>query len=218
MHKKKLTDIEKKQIIQKILGENHSSAGRNFPVFSKLIDGLGNANDILSFAELIPSLNTLVSGPMASSIASNASFLGILMFPFAQLINLVNANQTGHKLYSYRCIVYTITAWSFRRPIPQSSARILKNIRSGAVVQHSDAVNEYNALWQSTSRSVLKQIGQLSTKTGVPKEHIQAIFKALGNNQPESLCTELLKSFESRLTNYAEKMVWKSNYKIRYGE
>lgn len=36
MLREKLTNIEKKQLIKDVLGNNHSAVGKNFPIFSKL--------------------------------------------------------------------------------------------------------------------------------------------------------------------------------------
>lgn len=218
MQSRPRTDAEKKKLITEILGHNHSAVGKNFPTFSKLIDGIDKFNDAISFAELIPSLNTLLSSPIASSVVSHASFIGVLLFPVSQTINLINANQAGHKLYSYRAIAYTITAWAFGHPVPMQSARILSNIHSGQVVQSSGATQEFNQVWRTTSNSVIQQLNQLPAKTNITKKHVLAIFRALGNNNPDTLCLEILKSFEPDIKDFASKIVWKSNYKIGYGK
>ena len=218
MYNKKLSDQEKKKLIKDILGNNHSAVGKNFPIFSKLIDGLGAFNDAMSAAELIPSLNTLLSSPVASSIVSNASFFGVLLFPVAQTINLINANQTGHRLYSYRAIAYTITAWTFGKPVPMQSARIISNMTTGFPSKSKEEIAEYHAVWKSTSASVIQQLNQIPMKTNVSKGHVLAIFRALGNNDANTLCLELLKSFEQQIKDANVKRVWVSNYRIGYGQ
>jgi len=37
-------------------------------------------------------------------------------------------------MYAYRAIAYTLTAWAFNKPLPQSSNKLLLNIREGGVV------------------------------------------------------------------------------------
>lgn len=215
MPNKKLNDTEKKKIIQDILGKNHSAVGQNYPVFSALNDGLSTANDVLTFAELIPSLNTLLSGSVVSTVVSTASFIGILLFPVAQFINLIKANQIGHRMYSYRCIAYTTTAWAFDKPNPTGSPRILSNINSGPIQKRSSATMEFHKLWRETSASVLKELNLISVQKKIPLSHIKAIFRALGGTQPDKLCLELLTQFEKKFDNITRN-IWKSNYKIRY--
>ncbi|MBL1277474.1 MAG: hypothetical protein COB30_015440 [Ectothiorhodospiraceae bacterium] len=208
-----LSDSEKKKIIQDILGENHNAIGQNFPVFSALIDSLSNANDILSLAELIPSLNTLLSGAVTSTLISAASFAGILLFPVTQMVNLVNAKQIGHRMYSYRCIAYTTTAWAFDMTIPTGSAKILSNISSGPIQKSSSATMEYNNLWRKTSTSVLHKFSKISEQNNVPTSHLKAIFRALGGLQTDKLCLTLLTQFEKQFHSNTRN-IWKNNYKI----
>ena len=215
MQHKKLSDAEKKKLIQDILGQNHSAAGKNFPIFSALIDTLGNTNDVLSFAELIPSLNTLLSGATISRIVSTASFAGALLFPVAQLINVINAYQIGHRMYSYRCIVYTTTAWAFDKPIPSSSARILSNISAGPVRKRQAATMEFNKLWRETSISVQEKLNTIAIQKKIPKDHLKAIFRILGGNQPDKLCLALLTQFEEQF-DFNTRNIWKSNYSVSY--
>lgn len=214
---RKLSDAEKKQLLKDVLGENHSSVGQNFPVYSKLIDKLDKFNDIVAIAELLPGVNALASGPGIGAIISHASFIGALFFPFSQIVNVINAKETGHKLYSYRCIAYTITAWSFGHPLPKQSATILKNIFSGNIVQRVGVDKEYNAIWQKTSQKVVRHLEETVILKRIPKRNLQFIYRALGSDNPNTLCQEIMRSFESKLS-YAERLVWKSNYKISYGK
>lgn len=212
-----LSDSEKKQLLEDIFGKDHSSAGKNFPVYSKLIDKLDKFNDIVALAELLPGVNALLSGPGISAVISHASFIGLIFFPFSQIVNVINAREAGHKLYSYRCIAYTITAWSFCHPIPTESATILKNMYAGPVVQKKGTDAEYADVWKKTSNNVLKHIQNIAIIKSIPLKNLQLIFRAMGNNDPQKLCLEILQSFESKLT-YPQKLVWKSNYKIPYGK
>jgi hypothetical protein len=215
MQSQTLSDYEKKEIIKDILGENHNATGKNFPVFSALIDYISMTNDALSFAELIPSLNSLLSGAIASSIVSSASFIGTLLFPIGQLINVANAYQTGHRMYSYRCIAYTITSWSFEKPLTTGSIRVLSNIRSGPVQKNIKVKMEYDQIWHKTLRSVLLKLNQVSDEKGIPKDHMKLIFRALGGGNPQRLCQKILENFEP-LFEPSVRNIWKSNYSIKF--
>lgn len=215
MDRNKLSDTEKKKIIREILGENHHAAGKNFPIFSALMDNLGHVNDALSFAELLPSFSTFLSGSVASAVVSTASFAGVILFPVVQLINVINANQIGHRMYSYRCIAYTTTAWAFDRPVASGSSRVLSNISSGAIQKRQRATTEYNNVWRETSSSVLNKLNVVCEQKNIPKNHIKAIFRALGENNPDKLCAEILVHFEKDFDGVT-RHIWRRNYSIRF--
>jgi len=211
----KLSDEEKKKIIQDVLGKNTSAIGKNFPLFSALADELGNINDVLSFAELVPSLNSLLSGTIASTVLSTASFVGVLLFPFVQLVNIINAYQIGHRMYSYRCVAYTITSWAFDKPKVTGSARVLSNINNGPIQARQSATKEYNKLWQETSFKVVDNLNAVSVQKKIPVNHLKAIFRVLVSNQPDRFCESILTQFEKEFDSNTRN-IWKSNYKIRY--
>jgi len=215
MKTQKLTDLEKKKLIKEILGENHNATGNNYPLFSALIDGLSDINDVLTVAELLPSLNSFLSGATASTVVSAASFVGILLFPVAQLINAINAYQIGHRMYSYRCIAYTVTAWAFSKTAPAGSSRILSNINTGPIQKRQAATMEYNKLWRDTSISVGQKLNAILVQKRIPKEHLQAIFRVFGGNQPDKLCLALLTQFENEFDSNTRN-IWKSNYAVRF--
>lgn len=214
MAQQRMTDAEKKEIIRNILGANHSAAGKHFPIFSQMMDGLGTFNDVISFAELIPALSGWLSGSVVSSVISRASFAGILLFPLQQMINLVNANETGLRAYSYRAISYSITAWSFDRPAPMSSPQIISNINSGPITStHSN--DDYHRVWRETSISVKSRVVQICAQKNINQQHLKAVFKALGQGNPATLSVVILKGFESEFSAVT-RHIWASNYSIAY--
>lgn len=211
---KKLSDREKKEIIKEILGVNHSAAGRHFPVFSEMMNGLGSFNDALSFAELVPALNAWLSGTVISSVTTAASIAGVVLFPFQQMINLINANETGLRAYSYRAISYTITAWAFDKPRYRSSPQIISNLKSGPYTSVK-SLDEYHKVWIDTSFSVFMQIQKICLQKSINKNHLKAVFKALGQGNPEALSVLILKGFESEFSAVT-KNIWISNYSVTY--
>jgi len=215
MTNNKLTDEEKRKTIKDVLGKDSTAVGKNFLLFSALADNLSTANDILSFAELVPSFNSLLSGTVASTAVSTVSFVGILLLPFVQLINIINAYQIGHRMYSYRCVAYTITSWVFDKPKVPGSARILSNINSGPIQKRQSATKEYNKLWLETSLNVLNNLSAISTQKKIPIAHMKAIFRALSGNKADKLCESVLIHFEKDFDSNTRN-IWKSNYKIRY--
>ena len=79
-----MSDSKKKEVIKSILGANHSAAGKHFPIFSEMMNGVGTFNDALTFAELIPVLNTWLSGTAISTLTSAASFAGVVLSHFSK--------------------------------------------------------------------------------------------------------------------------------------
>lgn len=217
MAMKKLSDDEKKIILKQYLGPNYHSVGQHFQVFSKMIDGLGHVNDAIGFAELIPALNSYLSGPVVSRILSGGSFVGILLFPVQQLINLLNANETGYRMYSYRAISYSITAWAFNKPIPSQSPRVISNLRSGSgPVAHShNMMARYHKVWWETANSVVNQLNKTCIEKNIQKPHLKAIFRALGEGRPEVLSRLILTGFEDEF-GHTTKHIWRSTYSTVY--
>lgn len=214
MNTKILSESEKNEVIRKVLGANHNAVGQHLQLFSDLNTGLGYVNDTVSFAELLPALSSWISSTRMTAITSTASFAGVLLFPLQQLINLINANETGLRFYSYRAISYTITAWAFDKSKPLSSPQIMLNIRKGP---YTDVQGEsrYNQVWQETTFSVSNKIKQICLQNKINEKHMKTIFKALSKGNPQGLSLLLLKGFENEFS-YITKEMWKSNYKVLY--
>lgn len=210
MRNTKMNDLEKKEIIKGVLGANHNAVGKHFPIYSEMMNGLGTFNDVLSFSQLVPALNTWLSGAVVSSVVSAASFSGAILFPFQQLINVVNASETGLRAYSYRAISYTITAWAFDKPMPISSPRILSNITTPPYTS-TKSIDEYHKVWRETSTSVIRKLEQVCLQKKINKQHLKTVFKALGQGRQEDLSVLILKGFEKEFSPVS-KQIWASNY------
>jgi len=215
MDQKVLTDSQKKELIQEILGTEYHQVGNHFPLFSKMIDNLGTMNDAAAISELVPVLTRYLSGTATTSVFSVASMVGILLFPVHQFINLVNANQTGHRMYSYRAIAYTIVGWAFSQPIPAQSARIILNIRSGSVVKSVATVREYEKIWRETSLNVQNQLNIICVTKNIDVQLLKRVFQVMGEGNTGRLSALILESFESQF-GPTTKPIWKSNYSVCY--
>jgi len=212
----KLSDTEKDNLLKEILGKDYDSAKENLPILKEAIDVVSHIDNVLSLAELIPVMNTVLSGSrILSLISAGASVFSIFMFPVATMISITEAYQVGHRMYAYRCIAYTLTAWAFGKPIPASSIKSLSNLRAGNLVARKTMINEYKQLWEKTSRTVLTNINFDLTSKNIPKEAMQIILRAASNNNEQKLCELLMKGFESKMS-YITGLTWKSNYSIKY--
>jgi len=215
--KQQLTDAEKKKLIKEILGNNYDITDKNFPILSKVIDYIGYADTAFSFAEILPATSAVLSNTsMLSAAASGASVLSIFLFPVASLITLVDALQSGQRMYTYRAVSYAITSWAFNQNTPIASKRILYNLTHEVPIATPREINTYNIKWHDAAKSVTRELTNELSRKNIKKEHMQLILRSIGNGKDNNLCLLLLKGFENKLHSHIEKMVWKSNYKIPY--
>ena len=203
-------------MLREILGEKYSSVGNNLPLLKNAIDTIGYIDTSFSAAQLLPYVNTLItSSRLMVFVGSSASFISIFFFPVAAMISVINAYQVGQQMYAYRAIAYTLTAWAFNKPIPNSSQRILLNLRSGSLVVSQSDVTEYKKLWAITSRAVLSKIDIELRLKNIPKDAMKVVLRSATNNNEQALCELIMKGFESNMSNITN-ITWKRNYNIRF--
>ena len=185
-------------------------------MLSKIIDYTGKLNNTLTLTEILPIANNLFrSGTFLSVVASGAAIFSIALFPVDTMLKVINAYQTGHRMYSYRAISYTITAWVFNSPIPGPSQRILHNLRaSGGPVRSKSIINEYKTIWKKTTNAVLLRLSNIAPDKK-SKIVCKIIFKALSNKNEQELCDLILKGFDKKFS-YLEQISWKSRRSIHY--
>jgi len=204
---------EKRAILKDILGVDYND--QTLPVLSLAIDYVSGLSDGIALAELIPSLNRYLTGPVTSRVVGASSIVGALLFPIGSFLKLIDANRVGHSMYGYRAAAYTVTAWAFNDPVPTGSLRILTNIRTGIGAQPKSVVKEYNEVWQKVSRDVLKSIKLTCSERRIPEDHLRILFRATSNGDPKDLCKQILKSYENRISNTTIN-IWRGNYSILY--
>lgn len=213
---KVLTRSEKEEILREILGNDYHKIGNNMPILMDAIDIISKTDNALTFAELIPGINTFVAGSrIFSVVSSGAAVLSIILFPVSAMISVINAYQIGHKMYSYRAIAYTITAWAFGKPIPSGSQKVLHNVREGRVVAKTRVLGEYKEVWRKTSAAVMSQLNIEIASKNIPKEAVQVAFRAIGKNNEQTLTEMILKGYEEEFDAIG-KLSWKSNYDIKF--
>lgn len=213
----KLSDKEKDELLKQVLGPKYHTAGNNLPVLKKVIDLISNTDDIATISEFIPILNTaLANSRIFSIISSGASVLSILLFPVGNMISIINAYQLGAKMYSYRAIAYTITAWAFNKPIPTASPKIMSNSKNTFPVSSAHQMQEKRNAWKKASESVLRELNNLAITNKIPKDAFKILLRALSDNNEQKLCELILKGYEKEFTDFHSKAVWKSNYSIRF--
>ncbi len=212
---KTLSNEEKKKILKDILGESHSSVGRHFAVFSAIMDYVGYGTDAVSFAELVPAAGRFLAGTGVSAVASNVSFASILLFPFTQMINIISANETGRRKYTYVAIAYTVVSWTFNDPRIFESKRRFGNLSSGFPVVSKKELSLYREDWREAMVSVLLNLEMTLRTKQITKQQLQILFKAISGANRQKLCLQIFQGFE-REFSHTTKNIWRSEYKMLY--
>lgn len=211
---RRLTDSEKKKFIQDALKGSQASVGNRYPALMNIFDRISQFNDLATVAELIPVANSWIAGPAVSSAISKLSFVGIVLFPLQQVINLINANEQGLRDYSFRATAYTITAWAFEKPIPMSSPRSMANLQVGAG-HIKGGPSAYTKIWGETSAKVKASLEQKANQKNIKITDLKKLFRAIGGNQERDLCLQVLKEFEHKM-GHTTIHIWRSKYSILY--
>lgn len=207
---------QKKKLIKEILNDDIFLYGENFAILSKVIDYISYADSAITAAELLPAVGAAIGkSSILSATASGLAITSIVLFPVGAMISVINAMQTGYRLYGMRSAAYTVTAWSFGDPLPASSPTILRNLRSGPVVAQANELPTYNKAWNEAQRTTVASLNETVSHAQLSKDILQILFKAIGDNDRKNLCLMLLKGFESRMS-VIEQNVWKSNYRVVY--
>jgi len=214
--RKNLSEKEKEDLLREILGTEYTSVGNNLPILRNVIDVVGHVDTAFTLAELVPIINGALSGSrVIAFVSTGASIFSIFMFPVAALISVANAYQVGHKMYSFRSIAYTLSAWAFDKPIPVSSKRVLSNMRRGMVVVKKEIIDEHNKLWSKTSKNVITKLNAELVTKKIPQDAMKILLRAIANNNEQKLCELILKGFEKEFSSVV-KITWRNNYKIKF--
>jgi hypothetical protein len=209
------TDLEKDELLRKVLGKDYATAGNNLPVLKKLIDKIEKTDHFFSFVELVPIINRILSIRAFSIVASGASITSIFLFPVSAMIDIINAMEIGRKMYAYRGIAYATTSWAFNREMYKGSMKLLHQARTGIPrIQISDLV-EYEKAWRNATNDSIKKIVETANSNNIPIDAMKLFFRVIADNDKQKLCAILLKGFEKQF-DYSTAQVWKSNYRIKY--
>ncbi len=213
---KNLSEKEKEAILREILGKDYTSVGNNLPVLKNVIDIVGHVDTTFTLAELIPIINSTLAGSrIIVLVSSGASVFSIFMFPVAAMISVINAYQVGYKMYAFRSIAYTFTAFAFNKPIPRSSRKILWNMSRGIVIAKKDEIVKHHEIWAQTSKKVITKLNSDLLSKNIPKDAMEILLRAIANDNEQKLCELILKGFEKELPSTA-RMVWRSNYSVKF--
>lgn len=212
-----LTDKEKNEILKDALGSDYNAAGNNLPILKNVIDKIDLVDNGFSFVELIPVFNRILDLKIVSVVAEGASVLSIFLFPVSALIDILNAYETGARLYSYRGVAYTLTSWAFGDVPVHSSRTILNNLSAGRLVPPDlkYTIEMYNKAWKKAESDTLSKMNSITAQNKINPAYLKLFICALADNNRQKLCLDILRSFEKKLS-FQDNIVWRAGYKLIY--
>jgi len=212
-----LTDKEKTEILKEALGSDYKTAGNNLPILKSVIGKIDLADNGFSFAEIIPIFNRILDLKIVSVVAEGASILSIFLFPVSALIDILNAYETGARLYSYRGVAYTLTSWAFGDVHIHSSRTILHNLSAGRLVPPDlkYTLAMYDAAWKKAESDTILKMNAITAQYKIKPAYLKLFICALANNNRQQLCLDILRSFEKELS-FQDKIVWRAGYRLIY--
>lgn len=208
----KLTERDKEKLIDKALDGELDLPGERMEILSRAVTYIGRADDVATIAELA---GLLATGPVTSAATSGLAFASAVLFPVSALISVINAYETGQRMYGMRAVGYTLTAWSFSDPIPARSAHIIRNLTHGINAQSRHEITRYHQAWRRASERTLSHVNGLVADYEIHPASLKILYKTVGNGNRVELARMVLRSFESELPA-AARPVWRANYSIRY--
>lgn len=190
-----LSDSAKKELIKSTLASDFHLRGEHLAVVGRVIDIVGYTDNALTLAEIV---GLIAEGGAMSAAAAGTSIASALLFPVGATIELVNAWEAGQRLAGMVAVAYTTTAWAFDDPVPDLPPRVQQNIRTSGLGKE---IPGYQKAWKDASKATLQSLAEMvAKKPGTSKKSFQIMFRAIGDDNRQSLCRALLKGFEKGMT------------------
>lgn len=206
---RKLTQEEKELIIE-TLKTDFNLRGENLKTIGKVLDYISYTDNALTLLEISSLLES--SAAMAGGVAT-FSFIASIISPIGLFKNLLDANETGLKLYGLRAVAYTIASWAYDRAVPSGSNKIMLNI-SGSPLNIKE---KYKKTWLEVSNNTIKSFKEKAIKEKVSEESLKLLFRSISNDSPRNLCFLLMSEMTKDLSAI-EKVYWKAEIKTLYPE
>jgi len=188
-------------------------------VLSKIGDALGLTDNILSFQ---PIAALIGPGTTLAHTATGISVAVLVLNLIINIINWINAWEAGDRLYGFRAVAYTITAWAFDETIPSSSNRYLKRAKekTGAYADCFAFLGEeekrWHKAWKEASNAAVKRLDKLANDELMGrKSTLKKYLRFISNDNKEDLCSAVLKGMEKKLDDYQAELM-RHGYDIKY--
>lgn len=213
-----MSRLDREKFLRKYLGNEFELRGDNLPVLESVINFIERADHTMELIELLPKLgHWLGRFGIVSFAAEGFAVASIALFPVGAMLSVINAAQTGQRLYGLRAVAYATTAFAFGDAIPTSSPTMVYNSTVGILPANLEERTAQAKAWKDASDSALENIRKSieSPKGEHDKRTLQLVFKALGENNRQKLCLRILKGFAEDMQPIP-KRVFESEYKILY--
>lgn len=216
-HATALRDKHVERLIEEAVGPHSKLNPAHHSILHKVIEYVEYTEKGFSAAELIPVFEHLIEGRAFLSFASSgASLFSIALFPVNAMLEIMDAYESGIRMYSMRSVAYTITAWAFNKPTPMESSQYLNNLSHGLPRVSPKDMDEYKKAWRKSSMDILNKIKSGLLIKNTKEKDAKVIFRALGDGQPGRLCSLLMKGMEEHFESIIVRRVWVSNYRFSY--
>jgi len=216
-HAAALKEKHIEKLIEETVGPHSKLNPARHSILHKVIEYIEYTEKGFSVAELIPVFERLIEGRAFLSFASSgATLLSIALFPVNAMLEIMDAYESGVRMYSMRAVAYTITAWAFNKPTPMESRQYLSNLSHGYPRVLPKDMDEYKKAWKKSSMDTLNKIKSGLLLKSTNEKDAKVIFRALGDGQPGRLCSLLMKGMEEHFESIIVKRVWISNYRFTY--
>jgi hypothetical protein len=203
------SDAAKKRIALEALKGEYRLQGEHLEFLSKAIDYIGYADNALTIAEIA---GLIAEGGLVATAAPFVTVAAGILTPVGLTISIVNALESGLRMYGMRAIPYTMTAWAFDNPIPASSQVIFnRNIRFYGARE----APRYQQAWQNASQATRRNLEEEVGRRKVAKRSYQTLLCVLGDGVPKQLCRVLMTGLEKEFEGNQAAM-WKSTYGVEY--
>lgn len=192
----KPADQNKQELLDE-LAKNGKIMGTRLQGVSNAIDILGYAENGVTVAELAGEMMTL-GGEMGllSGAGAALGLMGNILFPFATVIALINAWESGLRAIGIRAIAYATTAYGFGDSMPPLPPRLVKNI----LASYPQNLPASIKAWNDSCNATLSNLQARVVKAGVHKQAMQAYIMGLDEqNRRKEVCINLWKALADKL-------------------
>jgi hypothetical protein len=218
-HPRQLTPEEKAKLTTDFAKSNFNLQGERGQAFSDAVTKLGYVDNALSLADIA---GLIAEGTVIAGAATAISVASVFLGSVADVINFLNALETGARMTGMRAVCYATVAWAFGDPSPTFSPQLKRNIEAGGL----NELPKHTRAWADAAASTVPALTEASLgrmksageKTrNVLIEAAKGRIRLAGGENRKETCRFLMKQFEPRFSGSTLR-IWQSGYDFLYPE
>jgi len=212
-----ITDRERKQRVIEHFKLQHPEARE---IVEKVADVVHSATDLAEVCETI--------GVFSDSVIDVTSPIGLVAFPIAAGLDILNSYKADERGYLLRGRAYGMTSWAFGDPLPPPPASLRGNsqasvqqalnanagdremqnrIREGARIAQANA-SIFQHAWTEGAESAIRDLDKMVQEKHVPKSDCQVILQALGDNDRNTLAIKIMTQMAKEVDDIERGGFW----------